>query len=132
MSAYLKSARGNFYPISAYTWLQLRGLATAGHDHIRRMVEEGFLSQETANLTIKAVDTLYAATGMRRGAGCCGDGTYLFCWDEGAHHFELETSSDEPPFLFYMNHETKESWSEKWNDVTTFPPEALKYTNFFK
>jgi hypothetical protein len=90
------------------------------------VIEKGYASADTIEAARSSWEALDAATDRRvaiPNAGPGPNGEMILTWDQREHHFEIEVAPAEPPYLFYRNRESGETWGA---DLEPGEPVALE------
>jgi hypothetical protein len=98
--------------------------------YLRGVIDKGYASQVTVATACSAWNDLDAATGRQvpiPNAGPGPNGEVIFTWDRNEHHFELEVSPAEPPYLFYRNRESELTWGADFEPGQTIPADAVRH-----
>jgi hypothetical protein len=102
-------------------------------DFIALCVARKDMTEQTARFARKAWELMVmnAPDGMAVPDASAGpDDTFLFTWDDGVHHLELEMEKDRTLSCFYRNRETQAIWGEDVIDGV-LPCQMVEYLKLF-
>jgi hypothetical protein len=101
-------------------------------ERLRRYVEQAeqadLVAHKVAAVARQIWTQLSVATGNQLPVpdACPGpDGDFLYSWDRGDHHFEVEIEPGAAPTAFYWNRKTGETWDADLEGTLPVPEKVL-------